>query len=324
MSAAGAAGALAGWAFTSVGRKLTSSDLASSMAPRAPTPQVPTGGLGGMGPLPDSLASSKVSTPVTAQVAKAFSTEPAFGRESLDSPNPWGASPALSVASSSHPANSNAPGGWGDNLMDVEADADDWSTFETGPPVHEPSFEPLPSTIDVDRLSLGGAKRAAPKPKAVRALQSGGGGAGRGPSMKLGGGGAGTNGLAGRRPSGLSAKGNAASLLAALEDEVDTNGPEPGDSWGMAEPAGEDVWGSPEPAPPPAPTRTSKPISQPALAPATDDWGGFDDAPKPVTAPAKAQAPAPAAKEDKAAQMARMREERRAKMAALKAKKSAA
>jgi hypothetical protein len=85
--------------------------------------------------------------------------------------------------------------------MNVEADADDWSTFETGPAVHEPSFTPLPSKIKLGVQAMNKPQKGVPSGST-------------GSRMKLGqatrGG---LSGLKGKPPS------TSATLVAALEAE---------------------------------------------------------------------------------------------------------
>ncbi|WAQ86687.1 hypothetical protein PtA15_7A415 [Puccinia triticina] len=153
MNATGAAGALASWAFSSVSRKLTSSELAS------PDPKVPGASPSGNSGTPNS-SSSHAQLPV-----------PPTNMARADS---FGLVNAFTLGNERPPKGSEAPqADWGGDLMNVEADADDWSTFETGPAVHEPSFTPLPSKI---KLGLQAANKP---PKAA----SSGGTGGR---MKLG------------------------------------------------------------------------------------------------------------------------------------------
>lgn len=275
MSAAGAAGALAGWAFSSVSRKLTTTELSTSIEDK-PLSQGLHGSSIGSNSSPH-LAPSRPDPSRTnsAPVPKAFS----YGE----------ANQALENGNQDQRPNVT----WGDgDLMDVEADVDDWSTFETGPPAHDPSFVPLPSKI-------------ANRPKVVKT-------GGTNERLKL------------NRPSNprVQKLTNAASLVAALEadQELDDGA---GDSWGV-EDFREDVVGdsfndtikSSVSQQPPGITKT------PSKTSPEDEWGQFHDKGTASASSKASEAKAVSSKDDKAAQMAKMREDRRAKMAALKAKKT--
>ncbi|CAH7667548.1 SCY1 protein kinase [Phakopsora pachyrhizi] len=156
MSAAGAAGALAGWAFSSVSRKLTSNELSSDIASGKFSAE-PSNGASSKPHLSSPDLSSSLAPPPnlsrmnSATLTKAFTFEDDTQSKAFTELSDKGAGKS-----------------WGDDLMDVEADADDWSTFETGPPTHEPSFTPLPSKIKIGLQSniqnsnksrvVGGAK----------------------------------------------------------------------------------------------------------------------------------------------------------------------
>ncbi|KAH8108102.1 hypothetical protein BXZ70DRAFT_36637 [Cristinia sonorae] len=146
-TAAGAAGALAGWAITSLGKSLAAADLQSTMSsvtgaalvPSAIAPLAGANGLSGLPPPPVPLQST-LSSPGSSLAAKSLgSTSAAKGMQLGANKTPismiahetdmsW-AEEAAAEAEANH---SNS---WGsDDLMDVHADQDDWSAFESAPP----------------------------------------------------------------------------------------------------------------------------------------------------------------------------------------------
>nr|GAT57734.1 predicted protein [Mycena chlorophos] len=147
-SAAGAAGALAGWAISSLGKKLATSDLQSNIAvvPQVVIERPTSAPQVGTAPVPSSSAfsaptaiRSSVTSPapskskgmqlgahkVPASVASAALVEQLAEEAAAQSEgDPWGEE-SLNDGDGSNP--------WGnDDLMDVNADQDDWSAFETG------------------------------------------------------------------------------------------------------------------------------------------------------------------------------------------------
>ncbi|KAI9453132.1 armadillo-type protein [Lactarius psammicola] len=110
-SAAGAAGALAGWAISSIGKKFTPADMQSAISPaEAPPPPVPS------------------------------ESRPTFSSQASAPPVPSGSKPKGMQLSAHKAAPSGVlPGGlaeevrWGGDLMDVNDDADDWNAFESVP-----------------------------------------------------------------------------------------------------------------------------------------------------------------------------------------------
>ncbi|GAA5916832.1 hypothetical protein JCM6882_006367 [Rhodosporidiobolus microsporus] len=126
-SATGAAGALAGWAFASVSKKLSSAELAAPIERRDSTPSV-----------------SGVATPT------------------LNGANGGGGVPRSSTDSATTPS---LPGGfekgtedWGGDLIDVENDDADWNEFESGqaPPR---AVDPLAARLSATKPKPGGARR---------------------------------------------------------------------------------------------------------------------------------------------------------------------
>ncbi|KAI0743379.1 ARM repeat-containing protein [Daedaleopsis nitida] len=152
-SAAGAAGALAGWAITSLGKKLATGDLQTSMTSaigaaidRPTSAPAANAGLNG-----NTLTISTASVPLTPT-----SSSNAGPTRSLTSPSKGkgmqlGATKLPSIASSipdwaeeaaAELETSQSTNPWGsDDLMDVNADDDDWSAFESAP-APAPSTEP--------------------------------------------------------------------------------------------------------------------------------------------------------------------------------------
>ncbi|GAA5949077.1 hypothetical protein JCM10213_007084 [Rhodosporidiobolus nylandii] len=132
-SATGAAGALAGWAFASVSKKLSATELAAPIERRdsgtgATTPVLNGAGANGSGATPrvstDSLGATIPSLPG------------GFDR---------------------------APEDWGGDLMDVENDDADWDEFESGQqPARSAVVDPLAARLSASKpkpSALGGAKR---------------------------------------------------------------------------------------------------------------------------------------------------------------------
>ncbi|KAH9060345.1 armadillo-type protein [Lactarius deliciosus] len=110
-SAAGAAGALAGWAISSIGKKFTPADMQSAISPaQTPPPPVPS------------------------------ESRPTFGSQA-PAPSVPSRSKPKGLQLGAHKASSSGvlPGGltdevrWDGDLMDLNADADDWNAFESAP-----------------------------------------------------------------------------------------------------------------------------------------------------------------------------------------------
>lgn len=145
-NAAGAAGALAGWAFASVSKKLSSAELAA--------------------PIEKQVQSPSASLPVTPGI----NGESRQGRLSVDSNGTDGG--LLGAAGGlSKPAED-----WGGDLMDVHDDDGDWNEFETG-------TQPNPSHFKADPLAARLAATSGGRPKPARGGRLGGGG---GSSLRLG------------------------------------------------------------------------------------------------------------------------------------------
>lgn len=153
-TAAGAAGALAGWAITSLGKRLAASDLQSTITPQA--------GVALKSP-------SNADTAHTEQLA--------FGAALTNIPGAFQPSdramgmqlgskqknPELSRIELDFEEESRSP--WGnDDLIDINADQDDWGAFETALSTNSPLPKPAPTlggtsiflTTSPDSQSSGG------------------------------------------------------------------------------------------------------------------------------------------------------------------------
>ncbi|KAH9940496.1 uncharacterized protein BXZ73DRAFT_42907 [Epithele typhae] len=147
-SAAGAAGALAGWAITSLGKRLATTELQSTMTTASgggidrPTSAPISGGLN-IGELSTGSTAAATAMPLTPTFSSNVGPTGALTSTSRSKGMQLGASKvptstsgipdwAEEAAAEVGPSTSNP---WGnDDLMDVNADADDWSAFETAPP----------------------------------------------------------------------------------------------------------------------------------------------------------------------------------------------
>ncbi|KAK2467839.1 hypothetical protein APHAL10511_000134 [Amanita phalloides] len=136
-SAAGAAGALAGWAITSLGKRLAASDLQSTISPDVSGfSEKPIDiGTSSSGFVMNDISSAEVRGDkgkgmqlLTKQTN--FATE--FDAETADDikKNPWG----------------------NDDLIDINADQGDWGTFETAPPIVAPKPKPIISQSGINIL----------------------------------------------------------------------------------------------------------------------------------------------------------------------------
>ncbi|QRV93771.1 kinase-like protein [Ceratobasidium sp. AG-Ba] len=240
-SAAGAAGALAGWAISSLGRKLATSEAQGTLATpssldrsvSAPPQSLNT-------PTASALPSPAASVSTLPHHGKAMqlgAKQPAKSLP-LEENDGWGVdSNAADVANA-----------WGDgDLMDVNADADDWGAFEEATP--EPVVPPKPVV--------------SPRPVRQAALPN--------------------------KPQSATIPSRASTL-----------------------------------SPPKAKPRASSPLASPGVG-VSDTWGSFEEDAAATTPdavePAKNMSLAGLSKEEKAAEMARRREERKQKIAQLKAQK---
>ncbi|TCD64866.1 hypothetical protein EIP91_003532 [Steccherinum ochraceum] len=146
-TAAGAAGALAGWAISSLGKSLAAADLQSTMSSvggiavdrTASAPPTTANGMSGLPPPPVPLVSTlsspgpaKHSMP-TASSSHARSMQLGANKvPAATSMHDMALEWAEEAAAEAEADHSNP---WGtDDLMDVNADQDDWSAFESAPP----------------------------------------------------------------------------------------------------------------------------------------------------------------------------------------------
>ncbi|GJN88649.1 hypothetical protein Rhopal_001615-T1 [Rhodotorula paludigena] len=122
-SATGAAGALAGWAFASVSKKISSAELAAPIERRDSMPTTPA--LNGSGAAAAARASMDSNAPSPAPLPGGF-----------DAPAPGG------VAKGTED--------WGGDLMDVNDDDAEWDEFESGQPA-QPRIDPLAARLSASR-----------------------------------------------------------------------------------------------------------------------------------------------------------------------------
>lgn len=302
-SATGAAGALAGWAISSIGKRLAASDLQTSMTAGS------TAGMDQLGAMPGSLAGQ--STPSLSNIgelpSKPFSTtSPPPGTSTSSASIKTGKGLQLGGAGKAR-ANTeaiadfareledemNMPGGdwgaggggggenpWGnDDLMDVNADEDDWSAFETAPvPSATPSptpaalLQPQPTRLtSSSNTILNGGSSGTTTTNGARKVSS--------PAITL------------SPPTSKSRRAISPAPSMSLRSTPVHSPPSVAADWGDV---AADDWGKSEPA-------TSSAARSPSMSPASS-----------VT---------PMTKEEKAAEMARRKEERRQRIAMLKEQK---
>ncbi|KAK4689876.1 SCY1-like protein 1, partial [Tremellales sp. Uapishka_1] len=139
-SATGAAGALAGWAIASLGKQLASSEVHSTMSASSST-LAPPAPLSSHGLSP---ATSPASSPRPSIESSVFSAGPS---RSIPKPKPSGSTGMKLGGHKAQPVNvvdvlaaeyeddeDEVAKAWGtDDLMDVHADTDDWTAFESAP-----------------------------------------------------------------------------------------------------------------------------------------------------------------------------------------------
>ncbi|PCH43923.1 ARM repeat-containing protein [Wolfiporia cocos MD-104 SS10] len=149
-TAAGAAGALAGWAMSSLSKKLAAADLQSTMSPAAGVDRPSSA------PLSDALTSGGLNNSIPGgfppQVQNTLSSPAVPARPIVSTPtikSSKGMQLGASKVPTSLSSSSSAPdwaqeaaaevdvqqqNPWGnDDLIDVNADQDDWSAFESAP-----------------------------------------------------------------------------------------------------------------------------------------------------------------------------------------------
>lgn len=158
-SATGAAGVLAGWAISSLSKQMSTTEVHSTMSatPAAARPPVPSTSVS---PSPSSSSTMAPSAPV-----------PGFGSTNKSSMKlkPKVAAPVESFADEWD--DGGAANAWGtDDLIDVNADTDDWAAFESAP-VPE-IVVPPPQSYYVKPTINGAAKPAAPPVKSAPSVKS--------------------------------------------------------------------------------------------------------------------------------------------------------
>ncbi|CAK9786513.1 hypothetical protein CC85DRAFT_256266 [Cutaneotrichosporon oleaginosum] len=182
-SAAGAAGSLAGWAFSSLGKHLQTGEANSAMtaAPGVPAHDLP------------SPNTSSFGSPAASRRESADATRPSARLNSFSASASVSASrkpaPGMKLAHTKQPnlmdelaneLDDDVANAWGDDLMDVNADTDDWTAFESAAPVVEapppqsyyvaPKAEPLPAPKPVKaKPKPAPAAASAPAPPAGKA-----------------------------------------------------------------------------------------------------------------------------------------------------------
>ncbi|KAG9031938.1 hypothetical protein FRB95_002074 [Tulasnella sp. JGI-2019a] len=168
-AAAGAAGALAGWAMSSISKKLATSDLQTAIGER-PNSAPPSSSTNGSTPtiqLNGGLTSSIGASSSNAAVSQTKGMQ--LGANKV----PACSRLADELAAEARRGSSNVPGGWGDDdgavdLIDVTADAGDWSEFASAPGA--PQLEDVPDPegwgdmLDPLEQTSGTATPKAPAP----------------------------------------------------------------------------------------------------------------------------------------------------------------
>ncbi|GAA5968011.1 hypothetical protein JCM11641_003698 [Rhodosporidiobolus odoratus] len=136
-STSGAAGALAGWAFASVSKKLSTADLATPIERRPSAPPTPALN-GATAPAGSAAASPRAST--DGSIPGGFDFASARGAQ-------------------------KGTEDWGGDLMDVENDDADWDEFESGQAAPRTVVDPLAARLSATKLSKTsmGAKKGTMK-----------------------------------------------------------------------------------------------------------------------------------------------------------------
>ncbi|KAJ3749224.1 armadillo-type protein [Lentinula detonsa] len=162
-SAAGAAGALAGWAMSSIGKRLAASDMQTTMAPSTVTsidrptsapPPAEDSRIGNLRPSPLLTSMSAANSTVT---SPALPIRSSFQSNSKTKGMQLGASKVPASITAAALAETLAEeiaaedrlesNPWGDDdLMDVNADEGDWSAFETAP-ASVPPITVIPAVV---------------------------------------------------------------------------------------------------------------------------------------------------------------------------------
>ncbi|KAF8320793.1 hypothetical protein DL93DRAFT_2073508 [Clavulina sp. PMI_390] len=284
-SAAGAAGALAGWAMSSLGRTLATSDLQTQIAELPSRPQ----------PNPTNGTTSTLSAPAVPVSTRPSTSTTSKGMQLGASKQPLSKGGSSSLAAELEREAAAEMGGGSDawaesgDLMDVNADAGDWTDFQTGPSAveMETAWE---ESLDQESLEPSPAVSRAISPKPVSTTSSAIRTSAVSSPKPL---------FSGLAPASPPSKPIVVQRAAAI--------------------------GAANPPPPVAPVVI--PPQAKAPAPASSVPGGwdndFDDEAPPATPSAAAPTGSMAgmSKDEKAAEMARRREERKQRIAALKEQK---
>lgn len=181
-SATGAAGALAGWAIASLGKQMSNSDAhstlsaapASSLAPPTSSYAPSSASSPNASPRPstdDSWGLPSTPKPPSINVKKAAPRPVASSSSGmrLGGTKPKTAAPNLAdvLADEWHDADEGVETAWGnDDLIDVNADTDDWAAFESAP-IPEVAVAPPQSYYVKPPTQTNGTVRPSP-PKAAR------------------------------------------------------------------------------------------------------------------------------------------------------------
>ncbi|KAF5321514.1 hypothetical protein D9619_001358 [Psilocybe cf. subviscida] len=308
-SAAGAAGSLAGWAISTLGKKIAVSDMQnpinsglsvgldrSTSAPdsaslsshigeitrpsfhksvhSSSTIATTTNGSGSSKGKALQLGSNKIPASLSvAKLAEQVAAEEEFSASAFDADNPWAKKSSLDLPGAFKKVGSDDGNPWGsDDLIDVNADEGDWSAFESAPAVSVHTL--LSSTPAFSPANPGTSWLSATDETHWGAT----------PSQT-------TNGYRPRSPAGPAIQ---SSIKRAL-------------------------------SPTPRSHRPQSPLSKPAQDADWDSAGGWDDTPasKPSASTPTSASQAPVSKEEKALEMARRKEERKQRIAMLKEQKKA-
>ncbi|KAF7315272.1 Protein kinase domain-containing protein [Mycena indigotica] len=169
-SAAGAAGALAGWAISSLGKKLATSDLQTTIT-AAPELVIerPTSA-----PQIGNRLSSNPDTPmgIRTNVASPTPSKTSTLQLGANKVPASVATAALVQKLAEEAAEQIQDNPWGnDDLIDVN-DADDWSAFETAPPVKKPAISMSAGPFYIDGNSWANSFVSVPSSPAPRTTET--------------------------------------------------------------------------------------------------------------------------------------------------------
>jgi len=178
-SATGAAGALAGWAIASIGKQMSTTETHSTMsaASASSTAAVQSG-------MASAASSSKTAQPRTSSDAFSFGATPSESRINVrkapparvaasaasmklggTKPKATKASLADTLADEWDEGDDEVENAWGnDDLIDVNADEDDWAAFESAP---VPEITAPPAQSYYVKPAATPASAPAPKPTPV-------------------------------------------------------------------------------------------------------------------------------------------------------------